>query len=105
MQDRGQPPGEEDEALAWRSDLALRLIRALLVIFSTSGLFVWFFVERAESRNRLALAAFLAAVVVALPAVTGRPRGTARAWVIIVPALLTALAGYAAVGVLSGPGV
>ena len=105
MQDAGQLPGEEDEALAWRSDLALRLIRALLVIFFASGLFVWFFVERAESRHRLALAAFVAAVVVAVPAVTGRPRGAARAWVIIVPALATALAGYSAVGVLSGPGV
>jgi signal transduction histidine kinase/CheY-like chemotaxis protein len=105
MQDAGQEPGADDEALAWRNDLALRLIRALLVIFAASGCVVWFSVERVESRNRLAFAALTAAAIVAIPALTGRPRGTARAWLIIVPALATATAGYAFVGVLSGPGV
>src|SRR4051812_45490753 len=101
MFDAGQEPGEDDEALAWRNDLALRLIRALLVIFAASAVIVCFFVERVESRNRLATAALLAAAIVAIPAITGRPRGAARAWLVIVPALATASAGYAFVGVLS----
>jgi signal transduction histidine kinase/ActR/RegA family two-component response regulator len=105
MQDAGQEPGEGDEALAWRNDLALRLIRALLVIFAASACVIWFAMARVESRNRLVICALVAAVLVAVPAVTGRPRGPARGWIIIVPSLATALAGYAHVGTLSGPGV
>ena len=37
MPDAGQEPGGDDEALAWRNALALRLLRAVLVIFSASG--------------------------------------------------------------------
>jgi signal transduction histidine kinase/ActR/RegA family two-component response regulator len=105
MQDAGQEAAGDDEALAWRNDLALRLIRALLVIFVASGFIIWFSLERAQSRNGLVVAALLAAIIVAIPAVSGHPRGRARAWIIIVPALATAMAGYAAVGTLSGPGV
>ncbi len=105
MQDVGQESGEGDEALAWRTDLALKLIRALLVIFSASGAFIWFAMASSASRDRLLICALSAAVVVSVPALTGRPRGTARGWIIIVPSLVTALMGYANVGVLSGPGV
>jgi signal transduction histidine kinase/ActR/RegA family two-component response regulator len=105
MHDSGQEPGGEDEALAWRNDLALKLLRALFVIFTASALIVWFALERVESRNRLVVVALLGAIVVGIPALTGRPRGTLRAWLIILPALVTAVAGYASVGVLSGPGV
>src|SRR5512144_387447 len=105
MQDPGQEPGGDDEGLAWRHDLALKLLRALLVIFTASAIVVWFSLERVESRNRLALAALAAAAIVAVPAFSERPRGPVRAWLIIVPALATAVAGYAFVGTLSGPGV
>jgi signal transduction histidine kinase/ActR/RegA family two-component response regulator len=105
MLDAGQEPGGEDEALAWRNDLALRMIRALLVIFVASAFVVWFAVERVESRNRLVAVAVVAALAVGIPAISGRPRGPARAWLVIIPALVTAVAGYAGVGVLSGPGV
>ncbi len=105
MHEAGQEPGEGDEALAWRNDLALKLIRALLVIFAASAFVIWFAMARVESRNRLVIIALVAAVLVAIPAVTGRPRGTARGWILIVPSVVTALAGYAHVGSLSGPGV
>jgi signal transduction histidine kinase/ActR/RegA family two-component response regulator len=105
MQDAGQKPRGEDEALAWRNDLALRMIRALLAIFLASACVIWFGMARVESRNLLVACALLAAVVVAVPAVTGRPRGAARAWILIVPALTTALMGYVRVGLFSGPGV
>lgn len=104
MQDEGLEPGE-DEALAWRNTLALRLIRALLVIFTASGFVIAFAMGPGGSRSQLLICALIAAVIVAVPAVTGWPRGTARGWIIIVPALVTALMGYAHVGVLSGPGV
>ncbi len=105
MQDGGQQPGADDEALAWRNDLALRLIRALLVIFALSAVVLWLIMASGPGRQRLLVCALLAAVVVSVPAVTGRPRGAARGWIIIVPSLVTALMGYLEVGVFSGPGV
>ncbi len=105
MYDAGSEPGEGDEALAWRGDLALRLIRLLLLVFIVSAGVIWFAMARVDSRNTLVLCALAAAAFIAVPALTGRPRGSARGWVIIVPSLTTALMGYVHVGALSGPGV
>ena len=98
-------PGDEDEALAWRGALALRVIRALLAIFVLSTFVMFLSVARGEGRWHLVVATLVAAAVLAVPAFTGRPRGSLRAWIIIGPSLLTALMGYVYVGVLSGPGV
>jgi signal transduction histidine kinase/ActR/RegA family two-component response regulator len=95
----------EDEALAWRNHLALRLMRGLFVIFVLSAVVVWFAMADATGRGKMTLAALLAATLVGVPALTGRPRGSARAWLIIAPSLAMALIGYAFVGTLSGPGV
>jgi signal transduction histidine kinase/ActR/RegA family two-component response regulator len=105
MESAGLSPTAEDEALAWRNDLALRLIRGLFVIFVLSAVVVWFAMADAPNRGRMTLAALLAGALVGVPALTGRPRGRARAWVIIAPSLAMALTGYAFVGTLSGPGV
>jgi signal transduction histidine kinase/ActR/RegA family two-component response regulator len=105
MHQGGPEAGEESEALTWRNDLALRLIRALLVIFVASAGVIWFAMSHAQSRTPLLICALLASCVVAVPAATGWPRGPARGWIIIVPALATALMGYVNVGVFSGPGV
>jgi signal transduction histidine kinase/ActR/RegA family two-component response regulator len=106
MQQSGpEPEGDHDEALAWRSQLALRLIRALLIIFVTSAVVVWFAMVPGTGRTRLTLVAAAGALALAIPALMGRPRGTARGWIIIVPSLLTACMGYVSVGVFSGPGV
>jgi signal transduction histidine kinase/ActR/RegA family two-component response regulator len=77
----------------------------LFVVFAVSSVVVWFTVARPEGRMRLEVAVLIAAIIVAVPALTGRPRGATRAWLVIVPAMVTAIAGYATVGVLSGPGV
>jgi signal transduction histidine kinase/ActR/RegA family two-component response regulator len=95
----------EDEALAWRHDLALKLLRGLLVIFLLSAVVLWLVMPSAAGQRELIGASVISALIVGVPAVTGRPKGNARAWLIIVPALSMALAGYAFVGVLSGPGV
>jgi signal transduction histidine kinase/ActR/RegA family two-component response regulator len=105
MQQPGQlPEGEIDEALAWRSDLALRMLRVLFVIFLASAVVCRIAMEAGAGRDSLTLAALLGAAVLAIPTFTGHPRGTARGWLIIVPALGTALMGYSQVGALSGPG-
>ena len=105
MQAAGQEPGEEDEALVWRSEVALQVLRTLLVIFVLSMAVMWAFVQPGPGRFRLVTCALTAAAAVAVPVFTGWPRGRARAWFAVGPALLTALGGYLAVGVLSGPGV
>jgi signal transduction histidine kinase/CheY-like chemotaxis protein len=105
MQDEGPDARGDDEALAWRGELALRLTRAFVLIFASSAAVIWFAMQRVQSRNALVLCSLLAAGVLAVPAFTGRPRGTARGWFIIVPALVVSLMGYSRVGVLSGPGV
>jgi len=105
MPPAGQEPGDEDEALAWRSEVSLRVLRTLLVIFLLNTVVMWLSVQSGAGRQTLVLGAMAASAVVGLPVVTGWPRGRARAWLIIGPSLLTALAGYVSVGVLSGPGV
>jgi signal transduction histidine kinase/ActR/RegA family two-component response regulator len=105
MDTAGRERTPEDEALAWRNDLALRLMRGLFVIFVVSAVVVWFAMAGAAGRGKMTLAALLAAGLVGVPALTGRPHGRPRAWLLIVPALAMAMTGYAFVGTLSGPGV
>jgi signal transduction histidine kinase len=98
-------PRDDDEPLAWRNRLALLLLRAFVVVFSISLAIV--FVAMNGARERFLLMCVLAAALVAVsvPALTGRPSGTARAWIVIVPSTILAIAGYAFAGFLSGPGI
>jgi signal transduction histidine kinase/ActR/RegA family two-component response regulator len=105
MRAASRDEGDRDEALVWRGELALRVIRALLVIFILSTVVMGLSMAEAPGRRHLVFMALAGSVVMAVPAFTGRPRGPSRAWIIIVPGLLTALGGFAVVGVLSGPGV
>lgn len=95
----------DDEALTWRHDLALRLIRALFVIFLLSAIVIGSVMAPVGSRTPLLFCSLLAAAIVGVPALTGWPRGAARGYFITVPAVATALMGYVQVGVFSGPGV
>jgi len=103
MPHAGAELGEDDEALAWRNQLALQLIRAFAVVSAVSVPVIWLFIENDEHRTRLVLSALAASAFVAVPAVTKRPRGQSRSWLIIGPALLLSIIGYLNVGVLSGP--
>jgi signal transduction histidine kinase/ActR/RegA family two-component response regulator len=105
MQEDGLDARLEDEALTWRGALALRLTRVFVFIFVSSAAVIWFAMQRVGSRNALVVSSLLGAGILAIPAFTGRPRGAARGWFIIVPALVISLMGYSRVGVLSGPGV
>jgi signal transduction histidine kinase/CheY-like chemotaxis protein len=105
MQAAGQEPAEEDEALVWRSEVALRVLRTLFVIFVLSVGVMWAFVQPGPGRFRLVACALMAAVAVGIPVFTGWPRGRARAWLAVWPALFITVGGYLGVGVLSGPGV
>ena len=104
MQLLEREPPEEDEALAWRNRLALGLLRAFFVVFLLSGVIVAIAVHGAPERAEMVVMTLVAASVVGYPALSGRPSGRARAWLVIVPATLASIAGYASVGFLSGPG-
>jgi signal transduction histidine kinase/ActR/RegA family two-component response regulator len=93
-----------DEELEWRDRLALKLLRGLLVVFGLSLAAVW--VTLSGLRERLSLSGFIVAMaaVLALPVFTGRPKGVARAWLVIGPAVAMSLAGYAFAGYVSGCG-
>ncbi|HYQ17751.1 MAG TPA: ATP-binding protein [Polyangiaceae bacterium] len=95
----------DDEALAWRSDVAQLVTRAFVGIFVTSAAVIGFAMERVPNRGVLIIGTLVAAGALAIPAFTGRPRGAALAWLIVGPSLAMALMGYSRVGVLSGPGV
>ncbi|HTU61135.1 MAG TPA: histidine kinase dimerization/phospho-acceptor domain-containing protein, partial [Polyangiales bacterium] len=96
--------GETDAALEWRNQLALRLLRGFCAVFAASALLVLVTVHGTRAYV-IASLSFTAAVLVGIPALTGRPSGAARGWMIIVPATLMSVGGYTFVGFLSGPGV
>jgi signal transduction histidine kinase/ActR/RegA family two-component response regulator len=94
----------EDEALAWRNQLALRLLRGLVSVFCLSFALVWLMVHGMRERYLLSGALLAMTSVAAWPVLTGRPTGRARAWMVIAPSVVMALSGYAFAGFLSGCG-
>ena len=56
-------------------------------------------------RRFLVVTALTCALAVGIPAATRRPSGQLRAWLILLPAMIASLAGFAFVGFLSGPAV
>jgi len=96
--------GGEDEALAWRNQVSLRILRALFFIFVVGGVVVTSAMH-SPARHTLPLVAVIGASVAAIPAFTGRPSGALRGWIIVLPSLFVTIAGYLFVGMLSGPGV
>jgi signal transduction histidine kinase/CheY-like chemotaxis protein len=98
-------PVEERDELAWRNDIALRLIQGFFGLFLLSAVLVWFAMHDTRARTTVTGFVVCAALILAVPALTGRPRGSARAWFVVAPALLVSIAGFASVGFLAGPGV
>jgi signal transduction histidine kinase/ActR/RegA family two-component response regulator len=108
MQPAGAPPasdGADDEPLEWRNQVALRLVRALAVASALAFVLVLLMVRGSAARAGLVATAILSFAGAAVPALTGRPSGPARHWVIVIPVLFASISGYAFAGFLSGPGV
>jgi CheY-like chemotaxis protein len=104
MLDVGRSPGDEGEALGWRAELAQQVLLGLLTIFTLSSVaMAW--LASGSGRGPMALLSLGVAGVLAISALTGRPTGHWRVWLIVAPTLVISLAGFAFVGVLSGPGV
>jgi signal transduction histidine kinase len=102
--ERGTAGAVADDAQAWRENLALRLLRGLVVIVIV-GLAVAAITMRG-TRDRVGMLGIVGvtAVIVTIAALTRRPAGPARAWMVVVPATVVSLSGFAFAGCLAGPG-
>jgi len=100
-----ESPGETDEAVDWRAQLSLKLLRGIFFAYLAAALVIGLGTRSDRGRHELLFLALACAVSAAVPALTGWPRGTARGLVLVLPATLSAVGGYSVVGVLSGPGV
>ena len=94
-----------DEALAWRNQLALRLLRAEFFVFLFSAVVIATEISAERGRHWMIAVALAAAGAIALPALKGRPGGALLGWMVVIPGIVMSLGGYALVGILSGPGV
>lgn len=90
---------------AWREELSLGLSRAFCVLFLMSGALVWFAMQGERQRYAMTAIALANGAVLAYPALTGRPRGQWRGWMVILPSVAGSVVGFALVGFLAGPGV
>jgi signal transduction histidine kinase/CheY-like chemotaxis protein len=95
----------EDEALSWRNDLARRLTRAFFIAISMSIPLLWF--EMTGERQRIVLTSLGVCLAIVLGYATFSQRATGKlsGYLIIVPATLATIGGYAMVGFLAGPAV
>jgi signal transduction histidine kinase len=95
----------EDEALAWRNQLSLRLLRAEFFVVVVGAAIVGNEISAERGRHWILAVALGAAAIMAFPALKGRPSGAVRGWMVVIPGIVIPIAGYALVGILSGPGV
>ena len=94
-----------DDAVDWREQLSLKLLRGIFFAYLAAALAIGARTRSDSGRHELVALALACAVSAAIPALTRWPRGPARGFLVVVPATLSAIGGYAVVGVLSGPGV
>ncbi len=96
---------EVEDANTWREHLSLRLARVLTVLYFFAMVLVAITMHGTWQGNAIVGVGCLGVIVAGVPAVTGKPKGTLRAWLLIGPSLSVALLGFALVGFLSGPAV
>ncbi len=95
----------DEDSATWRDRMALRLLRGFVVVcFICAGL-IWFTVDGSPQRWAMTALALAWGSLLFYPAISGRPAGVARRWLVIVPALVIAITSFALLGFLSGPGV
>jgi signal transduction histidine kinase/CheY-like chemotaxis protein len=98
-------PIEIEDPKVWRDQLSMKLARAVAVLCLVATLVTASMVEGNWARPLLTAAGSFYTILISIVAITGRPGGRLRAWFILVPGAVTALAAYATVGFLSGPAV
>ncbi|HWP05589.1 MAG TPA: ATP-binding protein [Polyangiaceae bacterium] len=94
-----------DDAADWREQLSLKLLRRIFFAYVAAAIAIAAGTRSDNGRHELEALAILCAISAAVTGFTGWPRGVARGYLLVIPATLAAIGGYAVVGVLSGPGV
>ena len=89
----------------WRDRMSLRFARLLALFYAIIAVALTMTMRGHRARVALVATALCCVVPVAIPALTGRPKGRAGAWLVVIPGILASLVGYATVGFLSGPAV
>jgi signal transduction histidine kinase/ActR/RegA family two-component response regulator len=93
-----------DEAQAWRERLSLRLLRSLVVIAAVGFVIVGLTVQGTRARVGMMGLVGAAILIVAIAAISKRPTGAARSWIVVLASTVVSLSGFAFGGFLSGPG-
>jgi signal transduction histidine kinase/CheY-like chemotaxis protein len=89
----------------WRDRMSVRFARLLALFYAIIAVALTMTMRGYRARVALVVTALCCVVPVAIPALTGRPKGRAGAWLVVIPGILASLVGYATVGFLSGPAV
>ena len=107
MQGRLEQEGKlrNDASSSWRDQLSLQVVRASAAMYAIACVVVPTMTRPSSARTTLTATALFSLTLVGVSAVTGRPTGKPRAWLIVCPSVLCSLVGYAMVGFLSGPAV
>jgi signal transduction histidine kinase/ActR/RegA family two-component response regulator len=96
-------PESAEDSESWRDQLASRLTRVFAVLFALSTLIAATMLQGRSERSTLVMMGSVATLLVAIPALTGLPRGRPRAWLIVAPGVLSGLLAFARLGYLAGP--
>src|ERR1039458_9912516 len=96
---------EVEDSNTWHEHLSLRLARVLTVLYLCAIILVVSTMHGTWQGNAITGVGCLGVVVAGVPAVTGKPKGTLRAWLLIGSSLAVAFVCFALVGFLSGPAV
>src|SRR5664280_853232 len=96
---------EVEDSNTWRDHLSLRLARVLTFLYLCALILVATAMHGTWQGDAITGVGCLGVVVSSVPAVTGKPKGKLRAWLLIGPCVAVALLGFALVGFLSGPAV
>ncbi len=93
-----------EASLAWRDQLASRVARAFSIVYVLSLPLLWLTLQ-GSVRIALTSVTVTCAVCAGAPLLLGRPIGALRAWLLVGPAVIAALAGFALLGFLPGPAI
>ncbi len=94
-----------DRSLYWREELAARIAAAFSCVYLLSTPVFFLTMPNTWVRNCLFLVALCCSALAGGPLLLGRPKGTLRSWLLVGPAVLAALAGFATLGFMAGPAV
>jgi signal transduction histidine kinase/CheY-like chemotaxis protein len=98
-------PSGDNESLPWRDQLSLQVARGCAVLYLVIAVIVQVTARTRTARLGFSAVSICSFILVAIPALTGRPTGIRRAWLIVLPPVFLALSGFALMGPVSGPAV